>query len=75
MTSMPGSATRTAMAETTVRPASAVRAVAPRPTYVTRFTFTERLVHWVHASAFFVLLGSGLILYLPRLSEAVGDDH
>jgi formate dehydrogenase subunit gamma len=61
-----------AMAETTVRPASEVRPGAPRPTYVTRFTLTERLVHWVHASAFFVLLGSGLILYLPRLSEAVG---
>jgi formate dehydrogenase subunit gamma len=28
-------------------------------------------LHWVHASAFFVLLGSGLVLYLPRLSELV----
>jgi formate dehydrogenase subunit gamma len=26
----------------------------------------------VHASAFFVLLGSGLVLYVPRLSELVG---
>jgi formate dehydrogenase subunit gamma len=43
-----------------------------RPRYVKRFTLTERLLHWVHASAFFVLLGSGLILYLPALAAAVG---
>ena len=35
-----------------------------------RFTRTERAVHWVHASAFVVLLGSGLCLYLPSLAEA-----
>ncbi len=29
-------------------------------------------MHWVHASAFLVLLGSGLCLYLPSLAEAVG---
>jgi formate dehydrogenase subunit gamma len=29
-------------------------------------------VHWVHASAFLVLLGSGLCLYLPSLAELVG---
>jgi formate dehydrogenase subunit gamma len=40
--------------------------------YVKRFTLTERAVHWVHATAFFVLLGSGLVLYLPSLSTAVG---
>ena len=28
-------------------------------------------MHWVHATAFFVLLASGLVLYLPRLSELV----
>jgi formate dehydrogenase subunit gamma len=28
-------------------------------------------VHWVHAAAFCVLLGSGLCLYLPSLSEVV----
>jgi len=39
---------------------------------VQRFTVTERLLHWVHATAFFVLLASGLILYLPSLSTAVG---
>ncbi len=42
-----------------------------RPRYVERFTLTERLLHWIHASAFFVLLGSGLVLYLPSLSTAV----
>ena len=38
---------------------------------VQRFTLTERLLHWVHASAFFVLLGSGLVLYIPALSRAI----
>ena len=33
---------------------------------------TERAVHWIHAAAFCVLLGSGLCLYLPSLAEAVG---
>jgi formate dehydrogenase subunit gamma len=56
------------MASATVE--SAVEAASPR--YVERFTLTERLLHWVHASAFFVLLGSGLVLYLPSLSAAVG---
>jgi formate dehydrogenase subunit gamma len=37
-----------------------------------RFGRTERAVHWVHAAAFLVLLGSGLCLYLPSLAEAVG---
>jgi len=44
-----------------------------RPRYVKRFTLTERLLHWVHASAFFVLLGSGLILYIPSLSTTFAD--
>jgi formate dehydrogenase subunit gamma len=43
-----------------------------RADYVRRFSRTERTLHWVHASAFFVLLGSGLVLYVPKLSEAVG---
>jgi formate dehydrogenase subunit gamma len=38
---------------------------------VARFGRTLRVVHWVHASAFLILLGSGLCLYLPSLSEAV----
>jgi formate dehydrogenase subunit gamma len=40
--------------------------------YIRRFSRTERWLHWIHAAAFFVLLGSGLILYLPSLSTAVG---
>jgi hypothetical protein len=39
--------------------------------YVERFSRTERAVHWIHASAFFVLLGTGLVLYVPRLSALV----
>ena len=52
----PGSATPTTLAlERTIR----------------RFSRTERALHWVHASAFLLLLGSGLVLYLPSLSELV----
>jgi len=40
--------------------------------YVRRFSRTERALHWVHASAFLTLLGTGLVLYVPRLAEAVG---
>jgi formate dehydrogenase subunit gamma len=39
---------------------------------IERFSPTERTVHWVHATAFFLLLGTGLVLYLPSLSESVG---
>jgi formate dehydrogenase subunit gamma len=39
-----------------------------RPGYVVRFTATERLVHWIHASAFLGLLATGLVLYVPQLS-------
>ena len=42
-----------------------------RAGYVRRFSVTERAIHWIHAAAFFVLLGTGLVLYLPSLSEAV----
>jgi formate dehydrogenase subunit gamma len=45
-------------------------ATAP-PKRVTRWNRTERTAHWVHATAFCVLLGSGLCLYLPSLSELV----
>jgi formate dehydrogenase subunit gamma len=38
---------------------------------VRRFGGTERSLHWVHASGFLVMLATGLILYLPVLSEAV----
>jgi len=37
-----------------------------------RFGRTERMVHWIHASAFLVLFATGLCLYLPSLAEAVG---
>ena len=43
-----------------------------RNRYVRRFSRTERAVHWVHASAFLVLLGSGLVLYLPSLAAEIG---
>jgi formate dehydrogenase subunit gamma len=46
-------------------------AISPSVRYVQRFTLTERLLHWIHASAFFVLLGSGLVLYIPSFSEAI----
>jgi formate dehydrogenase subunit gamma len=55
---------------TTTQPVS--MPASRRARYVKRFTLTERLLHWVHASAFFVLLGSGLVLYLPALASAVG---
>ncbi|HEY0416077.1 MAG TPA: cytochrome b/b6 domain-containing protein [Gaiellaceae bacterium] len=40
--------------------------------YVQRFSRTERALHWVNALVFLVLLGSGLVLYLPSLEVAVG---
>jgi formate dehydrogenase subunit gamma len=46
----------------------ASRAEPSKPGYVRRFTLTERLFHWTHATAFFALLASGLVLYLPSLS-------
>ncbi|HEY7380587.1 MAG TPA: cytochrome b/b6 domain-containing protein [Gaiella sp.] len=36
-----------------------------------RFGRTERLLHWTHAAAFFVLLATGLVLLVPELSEIV----
>ncbi len=44
-----------------------------KPGYVRRFSKTERTVHWVNAIGFFFLLVTGLILYLPVLSIAVGQ--
>lgn len=41
--------------------------------YVLRFSRTERAIHWIHAAAFLVLLGSGLVLYIPALAGAVGS--
>src|SRR5438105_2095932 len=45
--------------------------MASETVYVRRFSRTERALHWIHASAFLVLLGSGLVLYVPRLSTLV----
>jgi formate dehydrogenase subunit gamma len=46
--------------------------MAPERRRLPRFGRTERAVHWTHAAAFLVLLGSGLCLYLPSLAEVVG---
>lgn len=43
------------------------------PATVPRFAPTERAVHWVHATAFFVLLATGMALYLPVLASMIGD--
>ena len=72
-TSTPGSGTPTAMAEAATRSPAAAPARPRGRATCKRFTLTERLLHWVHASAFFVLLGSGLVLYLPALSADVGQ--
>jgi formate dehydrogenase subunit gamma len=50
------------------------------PRFLRRFSRTERTLHWVHAAAFFVLLATGLVLYLPVLDfvghrPAVKDVH
>jgi formate dehydrogenase subunit gamma len=41
-------------------------------TYVRRFSRTERALHWANALGFFLLLATGLILYLPSLAILVG---
>ncbi len=38
---------------------------------VERFGRTERALHWTHAVGFLAMLATGLILYLPFLSEIV----
>lgn len=60
------------MSATVTAAPAAAPAVAPGRRLLARFTLTERALHWVHAAAFLTLLGSGLVLYLPPLSEAVG---
>ncbi|HXY80357.1 MAG TPA: cytochrome b/b6 domain-containing protein [Gaiellaceae bacterium] len=40
--------------------------------HLRRFSRTERTLHWVNALGFFMLLATGLILYLPSLSVLVG---
>ena len=41
------------------------------PGRVLRFGATERRLHTIHASAFVVMFGSGLVLYLPMLAHAM----
>ena len=43
-----------------------------KPGYIRRFSKSERAIHWVNALGFFFVLATGLILYLPSLSIAVG---
>jgi len=43
-----------------------------RSGYRRRFSRTERTLHWANAVFFFFLLATGLVLYLPSLSIAVG---
>lgn len=51
----------------------ATRPAAPEAAgRVLRFTATERLVHWSFAACFTVLAGTGLGLWAPALSEAIG---
>ncbi len=63
--------------EATVLPAPAAppgavpAARGPSP-LVHRFGGTERLLHWIHAAGFLTMLGSGLLLYLPALSDTLG---
>jgi formate dehydrogenase subunit gamma len=38
---------------------------------ISRFSRTERAAHWLLAITFFVMLGSGLALYMPSLSNIV----
>lgn len=40
---------------------------------IVRFSATERLAHLIHAAAFFALLVTGLVLYLPALSGTFGS--
>ncbi len=58
----------------TVTPTSDTRTATSAPVgprYLRRFSRTERSIHWIHAAAFLVMLGSGLVLYVPALSEMV----
>jgi len=45
---------------------------SPKLGFVRRFGRTQRALHWAHATAFFALLATGLVLWLPALSVWVG---
>jgi formate dehydrogenase subunit gamma len=42
------------------------------PERIKRFTGTERALHWIHAVSFFLMLGTGLVLYIHALEVAIG---
>ena len=44
-----------------------------RPQYVLRFAAVERTLHWLLAVTFLLMMVSGLVLYLPSLSELAAD--
>ena len=46
--------------------------MASEAALIERFSRTERAAHWIHAAAFFGLLATGLVLYVPRLSVLFG---
>ena len=48
-----------------------MRRTATEARLVRRFGSTERALHWAHAAGFLAMLTTGLILYLPVLSELV----
>jgi len=42
-------------------------------TRILRFDWGERVFHWSHALAFFLLAGTGAVMFFPSLSTAVGN--
>lgn len=46
---------------------------ATAPALVVRFTATERWLHWIHTVGFVGMLVTGLLLYLPSLTNVVGS--
>ncbi len=44
-----------------------------RPQYVLRFVAVERMLHWLLAITFLLMMASGLVLYLPSLSQLAAD--
>ena len=40
---------------------------------IRRFSPAERALHWLLASTFLVMLGTGLVLYLPALAQVAAD--
>lgn len=57
----------------TATPGSAAPMDSAERRRVPRFSRTERLIHWVHACAFFGMLVTGVVLYLPALVGTFGS--